>query len=301
MRASRRSSPRTSNQRNPSASGSSTAIDAAGPARRHRREHSALRAFLTACAADMRCAFRQPGTDMLTKYNTVLRRLRQHPVTITDPETGAPTEVRYQDAIGRFRTALEDAANSPALARLLQDLYDAPETTAPATRAAQPAAAPPVDYNAPLRGGAVLCADSVNPTNPRLWSGFAHRADRAAPGFGSLFTYLSLPCATWPGTDADRYTGPWNRGTAEPVLLIGNSQGDPDTPYAGARRTAALLGDGRLLTLDSFGHGARGKSRCVDGALDRYFIALRPPAAGTVCQPDSAPFDGRPAAHRQGR
>lgn len=78
--------------------------------------------------------------------------------------------------------------------------------------------------------------------------------------------------------------------TAAPVLVIGNSQGDPDDPYEGTRRTADVLGNARLLTLESFGHGARGKSRCIDAAIDRYFTDGVLPAESTVCQPNRDPF-----------
>ncbi|MBF6742560.1 alpha/beta hydrolase, partial [Acinetobacter baumannii] len=119
---------------------------------------------------------------------------------------------------------------------------------------------------------AVSCADTSNPSNPRSWSLYARQADERARGFGPLWTYASTPCATWPVEDPDRYVGPWDEKTANPILLIGNRQGDPATPYDDARTTATeRLADGRLLTLDSFGHTAAygGQSRCVDGAVDR--------------------------------
>ena len=87
-------------------------------------------------------------------------------------------------------------------------------------------------------GPAVQCTDSDNPSSPWLWPLYAHKADREAPYFGSIWGYLSLPCATWPAKDQDRYTGPWDRPTANPPLLIGNSEGDPATPYEDAVSTA---------------------------------------------------------------
>ncbi|ALE82815.1 hypothetical protein XF36_06285 [Pseudonocardia sp. HH130629-09] len=141
----------------------------------------------------------------------------------------------------------------------------------------------------------VMCNDGTNPTDPRVWSDFARRADGVGRGFGSHWTYLSLGCATWPGgPDPDRYTGPWNRETAAPVLVIGNRKGDPATPYEDARTTSRLLADARLLTLDSFGHGARGESACIDGALTAYFTDGTLPAEGAVCEPDRGPFDPVP-------
>ncbi|GAA3543107.1 hypothetical protein GCM10022222_28490 [Amycolatopsis ultiminotia] len=81
-----------------------------------------------------------------------------------------------------------------------------------------------------------------------MWPGYARRADEIGRGFGSFWTYLSLACANWP--DPDRYTGPWDRETAAPVLVIGNRQGDPATPHDDARKTSEVFSRARVLTLD---------------------------------------------------
>jgi TAP-like protein len=142
---------------------------------------------------------------------------------------------------------------------------------------------------------AVECTDSSNPTNPWVWPRYARRADREAGPFGSPWVFFSQPCATWPAADPDRYTGPWDRQTANPILLIGNSLGDPATPYEDAQSTERILADARLLTLESFGHTAHGGlSRCIDAAVDRYMIRLLLPPPGKVCQPDLGPFDPFP-------
>jgi pimeloyl-ACP methyl ester carboxylesterase len=249
-----------------------------------------LRSFLAACAADSRCAFRESGADLLARYNHVLDRLAAGPVTFIDPATGQTATIRYPDAVSRIIEYLTDAANSPELARFLQAL-----STPTAAVAVAPAATPiptpiPTQFDSLLAGAATYCADAVNPTDPAVWPRFAAATDLRARGFGPHYTYLSLPCVRFPSADADHYAGPWNRHTAHTVLLVGNSQGDPATPYDGAQRTAALLGNARLLTLDTFGHGSVGRSQCVDDAVDAYFLRLRVPAAGTVCAPNHGPF-----------
>ena len=141
---------------------------------------------------------------------------------------------------------------------------------------------------------AVQCTDSVNPTDPWQTPRFARLADRLAYPFGSPWVFLSQPCATWPAGDPDRYAGPWDRQT-NPILLIGNSLGDPATPYEDAQATESVLADARLLTLETYGHTAHGGlSQCIDEAVDRYLIRLRLPPPGLVCQPDLRPFDPIP-------
>ncbi|MCR6483280.1 alpha/beta hydrolase [Amycolatopsis sp. OK19-0408] len=231
----------------------------------------AIQSFLDACAA--RCPF---------DYNAILDRLEAGPITVTDT-AGQQVVVTYQSAIAQIHDYLTDAQAAPQLAAFLQALAD------PASRAPVSAGGLP-DVDSLLGGGATLCSDAANPRDPAVWWDYARRADQVGRGFGRYDVYKTLPCATWDVADTGRYAGPWNRPTA-PVLLLANRQGDLETPYAGAQRTEKLLGNARLLTLDTYGHGSRGKSACVDAWLDRYFAAGSVPARGTVCAPDRGPFD----------
>ena len=65
---------------------------------------------------------------------------------------------------------------------------------------------------------------------------------------------------------------------------------DPATPYRGARRLTALLGNARLLTMRGDNHTAYGgNSPCIDEAVDAYLEEGALPAAGTVCRQE-VPF-----------
>ncbi|MGW4059562.1 alpha/beta hydrolase [Amycolatopsis sp. NPDC004747] len=230
----------------------------------------ALESFLTACGA--RCTF---------DYDAILDRLERGPITVTDP-AGRQTVVTYQSAIARIHDYLTDARSAPQLAAFLRALAD-PASPAPATQGGPP------DIDSLLGGGATLCSDAANPRDPAVWWDYARRADRIGRGFGRFDVYKTLPCASWEVTDPGRYAGPWNRPTA-PILLLANRQGDLETPYAGAQRTERLLANARLLTLDTYGHGARGKSACIDDRLDGYFTTGALPAPATLCALDHDPF-----------
>ncbi|MFE0023558.1 alpha/beta hydrolase [Amycolatopsis sp. NPDC059021] len=247
----------------------------------------ALNSFLADCAADTRCAFREPGTDLLAKWNRILDRLQTGPVTIPGGD-GAIRTVRYQDVIGEVHRGLLDEAKAANLARFLQAVASAPAGAAAMSTVDTPIGTP---FDSAMGGAGTVCADASNPRDPESWWQYAKLADRAGRGFGSYDLYLSMPCALWPVTDPDRYTGPWNRSTAAPVLLLSNGRGDPETPHQGAQRTERLLADARLLTLDAYGHGTRGRSACIDTALERYLADGVMPPRGTVCSPDHGPFD----------
>ena len=93
----------------------------------------------------------------------------------------------------------------------------------------------------------------------------------------------------WHDFDAARYMGPFNRRTANPVLVVGTFF-DPATPYRAPRlsRPAAELGAANVTP-----GGTRPPSvGCADEATARYLstASCRPP--GTVCEQDVVPFSG---------
>jgi len=282
-----------------------------------------LGSFFKACSADSgRCAFASSGESpqqLGSKYDTLLDRLMQGPIQITVPG-GQTRKVTYQDFVGLNLSLLYSAQNSPVLAQSLQQLYEAsqpatqrsktlPEVdlpdvpTQPTLERPESRQQPPEQFYLGLEWfNAVGSLDTANPSNENLWTAFSRLADFDAPGFGSLWTYNSMPAATWPVEDENRYSGPWDRQTANPILTIGNRQGDPATPYDDARTTTTdRLADARLLTLDSFGHTAAfgGQSQCIDDTVESYLIQGKLPPKGKVCKPDRQPFDPIPAPREE--
>ena len=84
------------------------------------------------------------------------------------------------------------------------------------------------------------CLDGDNPDHASAWARAARNADRRWPYFGRAWNWGSSICASWPGKDRDRYAGPFNRRTANDVLVIGNRY-DPATRYQDAVSTARML------------------------------------------------------------
>ena len=120
---------------------------------------------------------------------------------------------------------------------------------------------------------AIACSETDNPRIPALWPLAARIADHFTPYFGASWAYISQACATWPGRDADRYAGPFNRKTSAPLLLV-NSRFDAASSYERARRVERTLGSARLLTIEGAGHTqATIDSPCADRAIERYLIA----------------------------
>lgn len=107
--------------------------------------------------------------------------------------------------------------------------------------------------------------------------------EKAAPFFGPMVDWSSLPCAYWKAAPTDSPHAIKAAGAA-PILVVGTTN-DPATPYAWAQHLAAQLSGARLLTMNGAGHTAyRRGSTCIDGAVDAYFLTGALPTAGTVCQ-----------------
>jgi TAP-like protein len=143
----------------------------------------------------------------------------------------------------------------------------------------------------------VWCLDPDNPDHPSAWARAARRADRRDPYFGRPWIWFGSICASWPGKDRDRYIGPFNRRTANKVLVVGNLN-DPATRYQDAVSTSRILARGRLLTVAGWGHTSLFLSSCADRHVSRYLLTGRVPPAGTVCGVDVIPF-AEPAATSQ--
>ena len=92
------------------------------------------------------------------------------------------------------------------------------------------------------------------------------------------------------------YRGPFHASGSAPTVLEVATTYDPATPYRGALRTAAQLGNVRLLTMRGDGHTAYGgNSQCIDDDVNAYIETLALPAVGTVCD-QQVPFGSAGAA-----
>ena len=134
------------------------------------------------------------------------------------------------------------------------------------------------------------------PTKLAAYSRAALAADSASPDFGRISVFDVMPCAFWQGHDADRYTGPWNRRTSAPILVL-NTRNDPATPLGGAYDGAAQLYDARVVVTEGSGHTSMYvASTCAERVKRDYLFSGLLPPLGTGCNRDQSPFDQTPGA-----
>jgi pimeloyl-ACP methyl ester carboxylesterase len=227
--------------------------------------HRTLEAFLDLCGRRpvARCAF-SAGSAAATraKFAALLRRLELNP-------SGA--SVTYGDFVGTVVNDLYGVSAWSELARKMQSVWTTGSTDGVAAHPAFP------DL-----GGAfgINCTDSPNP-GPATFPRFDRFTSRRAGAVGRFWLWATEVCSTWPVTSRDRYTGPWDRRTPGPVLVITTTH-DPATSYEAAVALSRELARGRLLTVDGYGHGTR--SACTDRYLVRYLVTRIPPPRGARCR-----------------
>jgi pimeloyl-ACP methyl ester carboxylesterase len=262
--------------------------------------YESLKEFFRLCdAGGETCAFSEG--DPARRYARLAKRLFREPVELPDGE-GGTILFGYDELVGETLGAMYDPAAWPGFAEFLQELDEltSPEAAAASLKALRARRGPlqQEDYPNFVEGfPGVACSETRNPPNVRAWSRAARAQDRQFPYFGRPWTWFSSICEPWPGWDHDQYDGPWNRTTANPVLVVGN-RFDPATPYHGAVTLDRLLPRSRLLTLAGWGHTSLFASACVDAHVSTYLLTSRVPAKGTVCEPDVVPF-AEPAAAAQ--
>jgi pimeloyl-ACP methyl ester carboxylesterase len=232
-----------------------------------------------------RCALAGHG-PVSPRVNRLLARLRRAAIQAPSAPGGKLT---YGDALTAFFSLLRSPGGWPGFARDLKAAQDgdgsALENLARITRS-------PSGYRLLEPSVAIGCADGPAQQKPQAWPQVIERLTHVSFIDGPLLGWwIWAPCASWPVTDANRYTGPWNAATRIPILVIG-TRFDPNTPFTNAQRLAHLLGNATLLTHDGYGHTSTADpSTCVERAERRYFVGLIVPARGTVCASDHPPFD----------
>ncbi|UBF25085.1 alpha/beta fold hydrolase [Kovacikia minuta CCNUW1] len=245
-----------------------------------------LKAFLDLCgqASRDRCAF-SAGSAQATqaKFTALLEKLRKQPVTLNG-KTFTYAVFLYALSADLFVVKNFGGFKGWAsAAELLQKVWEAPAATSsdPATI---PLIAPDVGFFS------VGCADTPNPRNPEAYRQLAAVTSARAGAIGLNAVWGDLACSTWPAVSANRYTGPWNRPAANPILVIGNTF-DPSTPYEGSIAMARDLARARLLTIDGFGHTVfLNPSQCANQYITNYFIKGQLPPEGARCKQDYQPF-----------
>jgi hypothetical protein len=248
-----------------------------------------FRQFLRLCqaAGPDRCALAGHG-PMAPRLNRLLAQLRHAPIPA--PTADPPGELTYGEALTALKLAgLPDPSLWPVAAAALEAAIQGDASVAETI--ARGATTDQARMLFQEQGAALVCADSPARHPASAWLRVVDRLEEVSRIGGPIEGWHLAPCASWPASSANRYTGPWNATTRNPILVIG-TRFDPNTPLRNARLAARRLGNAVLLTHDGHGHlSQRDPSTCVIQATSTYLINLTTPPPGTVCPSDRLPFD----------
>ncbi|MDH6711260.1 pimeloyl-ACP methyl ester carboxylesterase [Kitasatospora sp. MAA19] len=128
-----------------------------------------------------------------------------------------------------------------------------------------------------------LCNDVAWPADPAAYRKDV-AAERAARPLTAGMPVNVMPCAFWPFAPAEPPVRVTGRGPAN--ILLAQNLRDPATPYWGALKLRAALGDrARMVTVDSGGHDvylANGNA-CGDAVVTDFLVTGRRPAEDVRC------------------
>ncbi|AFT89968.1 alpha/beta fold hydrolase [Paraburkholderia diazotrophica] len=127
----------------------------------------------------------------------------------------------------------------------------------------------------------VVCNDGalIHPSE-KYWTDLGNALAQSAPLIGGM--YSDLPCLYWPFSA--RKPPSFVRAATLSFLLL-QDENDGPTPLSGARATAAVLKNSRLVVQSTtYDHGvAFTRSECVSGYMADYLLQGTLPNEGTMC------------------
>ncbi len=246
--------------------------------------------FLTLCdqAGPDKCALAGHGEPAAARVARLFAQVKAAPIPA--PNASPPDELHYSDLKISSFPAMRDPHLWPKYAADLNAAVDGDVTT---LMTAVQESRSPAAFDEATKSSAISCLDGPASKTVDDWPTVIGNLDASSVMSGSVQGWwLWAPCAAnWPASSDDRYTGPWDTKTKEPILLIGNRY-DPNTAYRNPVRSQLLLGNAVLLTNQGYGHlSFNNPSACIEQARTSYLVDLKVPAPGTVCMTDQQPFN----------
>lgn len=249
-----------------------------------RAAEAAFDAFATACTSRPGCPL---GPDPRARVRALVDRLAAAPLPVGDGGRGpVRASVTAGAAVHTLRGLLSQPSRWPELATALA----AADAGDPAGLARLLAAGGATTGGSAASFDAVLatrCNDSRVRTTPGEAADLAGRWRDRFGLFGVAAAQQLVTCGPWPSGGQAAPQGPRSPGAGPPpppVLVVGTAA-DPRTAGTGAERTAAGLGDGRLVRWQGAGTGAYPRTPCVTAVVGRALLDGRAPADDVVCPP----------------
>ena len=240
---------------------------------------SAFRAYLKDCLDRKGCPFRGSVDQAVTQVHQLLEQLQQSPLPGDDGRRlGANT------MFSAIILPLYNRDNWSALDQLFTDVRQGGTRVAFALADQYNDRTSSGTYNSNETPAftAINCLDYRTDSDVADMTAQAAELAKAAPLFGPVMSWGGTTCATWPFPGTRDRVAIHADGSA-PIIVVGTTN-DPATPYVWAQNLAKELQNGHLVTRKGEGHTGYNKgNRCVDSAVDDFFVGGKVPARDPMC------------------
>ncbi|GAA0590619.1 alpha/beta hydrolase [Kribbella sandramycini] len=260
--------------------------------------------FLLECKkAGPACALNAVG-DPRTVSEKLLAQLKVKPVVVELPD-GTTETIGYADLVAYLFQSFYSSYAYPEIGETLAALSQLATPAAARAKTTPKLPESLKEWNrrkeeyASIGTFLQFCVEARQTGRPLNYPAYVDAADQRAPHFGRFRSWVGLQCEFLGLKDDDAFRGPWENKVKPPVLVFGTRH-DPATPYEATRPFTDLWPDGRMVTIEGWGHSTSlGGSKCADQLLTKYLTTLAAPADNSTCQQDRKPFDPLPQGKKQ--
>lgn len=252
-----------------------------------------LRQYVEHCQGHSDCPLTGSADEAIAQLAAFVEGLDTTPLTAPDSSATVNTQeatniiLRYAvgqpdwDALTAMLTPAMNDRDGTLMVAAKQSLYAPPPTTAEEVVS---------QANSGIMFGAVICNDYPDTASTASdWDAQSAVEKAIHPFFGGASNAMEAYCRGW-GHQAQTPPQETRAEGSDPILVIGTT-GDAQTLYPWARSLADQLDNGRLLTVEGYGHGASGS--CASAAMSDFLISGTIPAEGATCAAESRPAAGR--------
>ena len=255
-----------------------------------------LRQYVEHCQAQSACPLSGSTDEAVSQLAAFVDGLDKNPLTAPDSDatvnTPDATDIIQQLAVVQPDWDTLTAMLTPAMTNhdgtlMVKAKQGSNKSSTMTAKAAISVA------NTMVASAAVICNDTPDTggTTSEL-DAQAAAEEKAYPFFGGISNAMEAYCRGW----GHRGKTPPQETRAEgsaPILVVGIT-GDVQTIYSWARSLAGQLGNGHLLTVEGYGHGAFNRNTCARTAITGFLVNGTVPADGATCAADPHPAAGEP-------
>ena len=253
-----------------------------------------LRQYVEHCQAQDGCPLTGSTDEAVAQLAAFVDGLDKNPLTASDSDatvnTQDATDIILQLAVRRPDWDTLTAMLTPAMTNhdgtLMAKAKQGSNKSMPVEAAAFIA-------NSEIMFAAVVCNDYPDTDNAASEMDAQAAAERKAhPFFGGTSSAMEAYCRGW-GHHAQTPPQKIQVKGSDPFLVVG-IKGDTQTLYSWSQSLAGQLGNGHLLTVEGYGHGAFTRNTCATTAITGFLVNGTMPDEGTTCAADPQPAASEP-------